>query len=71
MVRPNVKPPSPQSTPNEKVQNRQFPGAFLKTASKSCVIADAIAQGRMIQLKNPPTSQYVSHAQPFTPRYGT
>ena len=46
-------------------------GASCKPRPRSAVITDARIHGTMIQLKNPPTSQYVSHAQLFTLRNGT
>jgi hypothetical protein len=71
MVRPNVRPPRPQSTPNAYVQTRLACGAERNTIERSLVITEARSQGTIIQLKNPPTSQYVSHAHTRTLRNGT
>jgi len=46
-------------------------GASCNTAPKSAVITEARIHGTKIQLKNPPTNQYVSQAQLFTLRNGT
>src|SRR5882672_11083024 len=60
IVNPKVRPPTPHSRPKKKDQNRVLDGASERTARRSRVIRLPSNQGAMIQLKNPPTSQYVS-----------
>src|SRR5215469_443283 len=71
IVKPKVRPPTPQSSPKKNDQNKVFAGASPSTLSKSRVRMLPRNHGAMIQLQTPPTSQYVSHDQRFTPRYGT
>src|SRR6267142_353302 len=71
IVSPNVSPPSPHNTPNVYAQTTLCVGASWSTFIRSAVITAARIHGAIIQLKKPPTSQYVSQAQPFTLRNGT
>src|ERR1700704_5554838 len=60
IVNPKVSPPTPHRRPKKKDQNRVFDGASERTARRSRVMRLPSNHGAMIQLKNPPTSQYVS-----------
>jgi len=70
-VSPNVRPPKPHIAPQKYAQRMLSIGASCSTARRSFVLIEARTHGAMIQLKNPPTSQYTSHAHFLTPRYGT
>jgi hypothetical protein len=66
MVRPNVSPPTPQRTPKKNVQKRVLRPESRRISSVWGRIASENAHGATIQLKTPPTSQYVSQDQPRT-----
>ena len=68
MVSPNVSPPNPHMAPKKYVHQSVVALCWLRTPNTSLVINVASTQGQIIQLKKPPTSQYVSHDQRLTPR---
>ena len=71
MVSPKVRPPKPHIMPQKMHQKMVELEVSRSTAPRSLVMNRANAQGAIIQLNRPPTSQKVSHDQRFTPRNGT